>query len=75
MSVAVSNSGETIPQLHLPRLFDRFYRADPSRTGEGGHSGLGLAIVRSIVKAHGGNVYVVSDVRGTSFIMVFQGAD
>ena len=73
--VTVSNSGETIPAWHLPRLFDRFYRADPSRTGEGGHSGLGLAIVRSIVEAHGGDVSVVSDARGTSFIVVFQGAD
>jgi two-component system heavy metal sensor histidine kinase CusS len=73
--ITVSNSGETIPAWHLPRLFDRFYRADPSRTGEGGHSGLGLAIVRSIVEAHGGGVSVVSDARGTSFIVVFQGAD
>lgn len=69
--ITVSNSGETIPAAHLSRLFDRFYRADPSRQGDGGHSGLGLAIVKSIVEAHGGEVAVVSEAGQTSFSLVF----
>lgn len=52
--VVVANSDETIAASELPRLFDRFYRADPSRSGEGTHFALGLAIVKSIVDAHGG---------------------
>lgn len=67
--VAVSNSGETIPASLLPRLFDRFYRADPARSGEGTHTGLGLAIVKSIVEAHGGDVVVESAAGTTSFIL------
>jgi two-component system heavy metal sensor histidine kinase CusS len=68
--IIVTNSGETIPPAHLPRLFDRFYRVDPSRHWQGTHSGLGLAIVKSIVEAHGGEVSVVSAEGKTSFVMV-----
>jgi two-component system heavy metal sensor histidine kinase CusS len=60
LSIDVENSGETIAAEHLARLFDRFYRADPARSGEGMHSGLGLAIVKSIALAHGGTVRVSS---------------
>ncbi len=60
VAVDIANTGETIAAEHLSRLFDRFYRVDPSRTGEGSHSGLGLAIVKSIVEAHGGRVSVMS---------------
>lgn len=59
--VSVANTGETIAPEHLPRLFDRFYRADASRQHYGEGSGLGLAITRSIVQAHGGDVSVVSE--------------
>ena len=65
----VANSGETIPASQLPRLFDRFYRADRSRSGEGTNSGLGLAIVKSIAEAHGGDVGVESAAGTTSFIL------
>ncbi|MEI7429855.1 MAG: heavy metal sensor histidine kinase [Betaproteobacteria bacterium] len=71
LAIEVSNSGETIPAAHLPRLFDRFYRADPSRSGEGIHSGLGLAIVKSIVEAHGGKVMVDSESGVTCFSLTF----
>ncbi len=59
--VTLENPGETIPAQHLPRLFERFYRADPSRqhaTGEG--TGLGLAITQAIVRAHQGRVWATS---------------
>jgi two-component system heavy metal sensor histidine kinase CusS len=71
MAVEVVNTGQAIPPEHLPRLFDRFYRADASRAGDGTHSGLGLAIVKSIVEAHGGSVAVSSSGGETRFGLVF----
>ncbi|MDO5132722.1 MAG: HAMP domain-containing sensor histidine kinase [Eubacteriales bacterium] len=50
------NRGKTIPQEKLDRIFDRFYRADQSRSSSSGGSGLGLAIARSLAQAHGGNI-------------------
>lgn len=58
--IAVENTGNEIPSEHLPRLFDRFYRVDSSRLRTTESSGLGLAITRSIVLAHGGGVDVCS---------------
>ncbi|HEX7737574.1 MAG TPA: HAMP domain-containing sensor histidine kinase [Ktedonobacteraceae bacterium] len=55
--IAVTDSGQGIPTGALPRIFDRFYRADPARQMTTGGSGLGLAIVRAIVEAHGGQVW------------------
>lgn len=57
---AVADTGEGIPAEELPRIFERFYRADPSRHTEAGESGLGLAIVRAIIEAHGGRVWAES---------------
>lgn len=54
----VANTGPAIGAEHLPRLFDRFYRADPARQHLGEGAGLGLAITRSIARAHGGEVAV-----------------
>jgi len=54
--LAVSDDGPGIPEDDLPRLFDRFYRADSSRTRAKGGAGLGLAIVRAIVTSHGGSI-------------------
>ena len=62
----VENRGETIPAEKLPHLFDRFYRADESRTGGEGF-GLGLAIAQSIVQTHGGSIGCTSAAGVTRF--------
>jgi two-component system, OmpR family, heavy metal sensor histidine kinase CusS len=65
--LAVRNPGATIPADRLPLLFDRFHRADLSRSGRGEGAGLGLAITRSIVEAHGGYIQVESAHGFTTF--------
>jgi two-component system heavy metal sensor histidine kinase CusS len=67
--ISVANPGAEIPAQHLPRLFDRFYRIDPSRQRKGDGAGLGLAIVKSIVEAHGGSISATSDVGKTTFLI------
>jgi two-component system heavy metal sensor histidine kinase CusS len=57
--VAVSDNGCGIAAEHLPRVFDRFYRAEPSRGSDG--AGLGLALVKSILELHGGSVTIQSE--------------
>ncbi|EMF0716885.1 Cu(+)/Ag(+) sensor histidine kinase [Citrobacter freundii] len=69
VQIVVENPGPQIAAEHLPRLFDRFYRVDPSRQRKGEGSGIGLAIVKSIVTAHQGKVSVTSDPRVTRFIL------
>ncbi|WP_256582694.1 ATP-binding protein [Pseudomonas sp. Irchel 3A5] len=69
LEVYVHNIGEPIGAEHLPHLFERFYRCDPSRNQPGDSGGLGLAIVRSIMQAHGGQVSVTSDSTGTVFTL------
>jgi signal transduction histidine kinase len=64
----VEDDGEGIPPEHLPHLFERFYRVDKARDRERGGSGLGLAIVKAILEAHGGEIWVESQVgQGTAF--------
>lgn len=64
----VKDTGVGISAEALPHIFERFYRADPSRTGGSGHSGLGLAISKAIIDAHGGTISVESSPgRGTTF--------
>lgn len=71
VEVVVSDTGEGIAPEHLAHIFDRFWRADPSRTrGErwDGSSGLGLAIAQSLVSAQGGRIWVESDLgKGAAF--------
>ncbi|WP_455813624.1 Cu(+)/Ag(+) sensor histidine kinase [Pseudomonas graminis] len=71
LELVVANPGTPIPAEHLPRLFDRFYRVDPSRQRSSEGSGIGLAIVKSIVTAHQGNISVASDAVSTRFILSF----
>ena len=58
--VAVEDTGPGIEPGELERIFDRFYRVDPSRTRATGGAGLGLTIARQLVEAHGGVIYAQS---------------
>lgn len=71
-TVRVENPGE-IPAEHLPRLFDRFYTGDPARRASGEGAGLGLAITRSIVEAHGGSIEASSADGRIRFRIVLPG--
>lgn len=68
--VTVRDTGFGIPPEHLPHIFDRFYRVDPSRNRESGGAGLGLAICRAIVNRHGGNITVESDIGSGTTVRV-----
>lgn len=67
--ITVADTGEGIPPSDIPHIFDRFYRADKSRTdADGASSGLGLAIAKALVEAHGGRIWASSAVgNGTKF--------
>lgn len=71
LRLTVANNGAEIPAELLPRLFDRFFRADPARREGREHAGLGLAITRSIVRAHGGEIRCESSGGWTRFILEF----
>ncbi|WP_298856811.1 heavy metal sensor histidine kinase [uncultured Aquimonas sp.] len=59
--ISLSDVGLQIAQRELPMIFDRFYRVDKARPGNGSHHGLGLAIVAAIARMHGGSVFASSD--------------
>ena len=71
VTIQVADTGSGIAPEDLPHVFDRFYRGDKSRSRRGGGAGLGLAITRQLVTAHGGQIEVASTPgQGTSFVVV-----
>jgi two-component system heavy metal sensor histidine kinase CusS len=73
IELQVENEGEGIAAEHLPRLFDRFYRVDFARQRQSEGAGLGLAITRSIIRAHGGEAAVYSENGLSTFCLKFPG--
>ena len=73
--VRITDNGEGIPEEHIPRLFERFYRVDKSGSRKEGGSGLGLSIVKHIIEAHGEKIYVESVVDvGSEFSFTLEKA-
>ena len=71
-AIAVTDTGPGIARVHLPRLTERFYRVDSSRSRESGGTGLGLAIVKHVMQRHGGELDVASEPgKGSTFRLVF----
>jgi two-component system sensor histidine kinase ResE len=68
--LSVRDTGPGIPPEHLDHVFDRFYKADPSRAATREGSGLGLSIVKAIVQRHGGEIRVTSHPGHTLFSMI-----
>jgi two-component system, OmpR family, sensor histidine kinase TrcS len=74
VEITITDDGPGIAPDLLPHLFERFVRADTSRSRQAGGTGLGLAIVASIVEAHGGEISAESDLRRTTFRIVMPAA-
>jgi two-component system phosphate regulon sensor histidine kinase PhoR len=73
--IEVRDSGIGIAPEHLPRLVERFYRVDTSRSRDTGGTGLGLSIVKHVLQRHGGELEIESELgRGSSFRLVFPAA-
>jgi signal transduction histidine kinase len=74
-TVTVRDTGIGMTKEELERMWERFFKADPSRARRGGETGLGLAIVKQLVEAHGGHIFAESEPgRGTAvtFILPFS---
>ncbi|MEE4964433.1 heavy metal sensor histidine kinase [Pseudomonas alliivorans] len=75
VQLSLENPGPSIPPEHLDRIFDRFYRVDPARREGSANAGLGLAIARSLMHAHGGQISCRSSDNVTTFTLVFPRHD
>jgi signal transduction histidine kinase len=76
VEVSVRDTGSGIAAEDLPYVFERFYRADRSRSRASGGAGLGLAIARQLVEAHGGRIEVESEIgQGTQFTFTLPVAE
>ena len=72
LCVVVADTGQGIPADQLPHVFDRFFRADPARSGSDHNVGLGLSVVKSIVERHGGRAEISSQLgRGSEVRLTF----
>ena len=72
IEIVVADNGEGIAAEHLDRVFERFYRIDPARARASGGTGIGLAIVRAIVEAHGGTVTAASPGSGHGTVLTLR---
>jgi signal transduction histidine kinase len=75
VSICIADTGVGIAASDLPRIFERLYRADKSRSRKVEGTGLGLAIVKHLVQAHGGEISAVSEVgKGSRFTLTLPSA-
>jgi histidine kinase len=70
--IEIQDEGIGIPSEHLPHIFTRFYRVDPSRSRAGGGSGIGLTIAKHLVEAHGGRIWAQSSGAGKGSSFTFS---
>jgi two-component system phosphate regulon sensor histidine kinase PhoR len=74
--VRITDNGEGIEKIHIPRLFERFYRVDKSGSRKEGGSGLGLSIVKHIIEVHREKIYVESEFGvGSEFSFTLEKAE
>jgi len=72
VQIEIQDEGTGIPSEHLPHIFTRFYRVDPSRSRAGGGSGIGLTIARHLVEGHGGRIWAQSSGAGKGSSFTFS---